>query len=198
MKPIGIIGSSGNMASRYIAILNKLGIDYVPFDEKDWRDATRFVKDLHSVIICSPTEHHYENVMVLKDFKILCEKPFSLEMDKVIEMTDAVKNLRMVNQYDYLIPEVSKGTSHYNYFKSGGDGLAWDCINIIGLADAPATISNKSPLWDCQINGYKLSLSDMDRAYCKMIVDWTRRTTSNKRYTIEAHRKVIEGHYRYD
>lgn len=198
MKAIGIIGASGNMGQRYSRILDMLGVDVVAFDENDWRDAPRYKKDLHSIIVASPTEFHFENLLVLDDFKVLCEKPISKDIDQVRKVCEKIKCLRMVNQYEHLIPSASRGLedSHYNYFKTGSDGLEWDCINIIGLAKNPPHIFNDSPIWKCKINGHELNLGDMDLAYVRMIKEWVKQPASNKRYMIQAHERVLEGAYK--
>ncbi len=87
--------------------------------------------------------------------------------------------------------EVAKGETYYDYFKSGQDGLAYDCCNIIGLSKKRPTLANSSPIWKAKINGQELSLADMDQAYVKMIMDWTRSPLSNWDYAVEMHQKVL-------
>jgi hypothetical protein len=78
----------------------------------------------------------------------------------------------MVFQYSELVKPESRGPSWYNYFKTGGDGLIWDCIQIIALSRTPPKIEARSPIWDCTINGQQLSLGDMDMAYVKNVKRW--------------------------
>jgi hypothetical protein len=72
------------------------------------------------------------------------------------------------------MPEVSRfrnatGKTIYNYFQSGDDSLLWDCFTIVGLATGEVELSNRSPVWSCQINGVPLDRANMDIAYVRMI-----------------------------
>lgn len=80
----------------------------------------------------------------------------------------------------------------YNYFKTGNDGLLWDCINIIGTARGPYFIKNDSLIWDCQINGWPIDLRDMDQAYIWNLQDWVK-GWRNKDYILPTHLKVLEA-----
>ncbi len=83
----------------------------------------------------------------------------------------------MVFQYGELIkfPHLRKGRdTEYNYFRSGKDGLVWDCLQIIALANDEISLRNDSPIWRCKINGTTLDLSDMDYAYHSFIKKWTK------------------------
>jgi hypothetical protein len=93
----------------------------------------------------------------------------------------------MVLQYDYIKVrglDEKHGWSGYNYYNHGKDGLAWDCLQIIGLAhdSTQLEVQETSPYWLAYLNGYKLSLSDMDQAYIDMLRDWV---SIPKRYSDE-------------
>jgi hypothetical protein len=97
-------------------------------------------------------------------------------------------------QYAELI-QAGDGPSHYNYFRHGNDGILWDCMQIIGLANGPVEIKEDSPIWDCVINGNRLNLSDMDGAYVSFIRSWLNgNLRQNFIEVVEIHRKVLRMH----
>jgi hypothetical protein len=191
MNNIAIIGSKGNMGRRYRAILDYLQIEVQGLDVGDKLDSLDY-EIADGFIVASPTFTHefFLNHLGQYGKPILCEKPILIgELDPKFKYRELV---RMVNQYEYLIDKYWSGDTYYNYYKSGGDGLAWDTINILGLSKKRPELKNDSPIWKCQINGKPLSLADMDSAYIKMVMDWTKNKKSNWEYAVEAHRKVLE------
>jgi hypothetical protein len=191
-KPL-IVGSKGNMGRRYAAILRHLEVPFVGVDVGDSITGL----DFDSVIIATPTPDHVHSIRAFgSGFPILCEKPISTDLDKALKLCDWADArqipLRMVNQYEYLPvdeTQVSSLTS-YNYFRHGNDGLAWDCISLIALAEGRVILANESPVWQAQLNGHALSIADMDMAYVGMIRDWLRGHTRDTDYIREAHKKV--------
>jgi hypothetical protein len=190
-----IFGIRGNMARRYIACLRYLGHEIDGHDKGDAFTLGK-LKDASGVIICSPSDEHLTHIKqaIPSQLPILCEKPITRNFD---ELQTFEKNqhlnlsqLQMVNQYSFLEAGSRGGLTEYDYFKSGADGLLWDCINIVGLARGKVRLANNSPVWDCAINGKQLSLADMDVAYLKMISSWVKNPVSNWSYTEMAHRKV--------
>ncbi len=99
--------------------------------------------------------------------------------------------VQMVNQYKYM-QKPYRGETVYDYFKSGSDGLAWDAINICGLAEGKVTLKNKSPFWQCKLNGAVLSHGLVDHSYIEMVQAWLRDPKSNWAYARKAHEKVIQ------
>jgi hypothetical protein len=199
MKPVLIVGVLGNMGSRYRTILQHMGIPFKGVDIDFW-DESFFEQhhDFHSVIIATPTDTHCRMIKFFHkfDIPILCEKPITMKESELQEIIALKPKLCMVCQYIYLLKDTTRiGGSHYNYFKTGKDGLAWDCISIIGLSDGLANISNTSPIWSCSINGNDLTLSDMDGAYCKMIRNWVSCPRENLGFIYHAHMKVINKEY---
>ena len=187
------------MGSRYRTILTHMGIPFKGVDTDFW-DENYFKQnhDFHSVIIATPTDTHCELIKFFHQFDIpmLCEKPITMDEDELREIVALEPKLRMVCQYKYILKDPgAMGATHYNYFRTGDDTLAWDCISIIGLADGCANISNDSPIWQCSINGNELSLSDMDGAYCKMIRDWVSGPTEDLAFIYHAHMKVFNKEY---
>ena len=183
-KKIYIVGYNGNMARRYRACLNYLGIEHCGVDLGGFESGV--IADCDGIIIATPTENHIKMIDRYAAFKlpILCEKAIS-KVD--FELPDI--NLQMVNQYEHCGP-FPGGPTYYNCWNTGRDGLAWDCINIIGLADSMPQIENTSPIWKCMINGKELSLNDVDNGYVKMIDSWVKNPKPNIDYIKKAHQKV--------
>lgn len=178
---IFIFGIKGNMGRRYSAILKYLGYDYDGIDLEDIYDSNRALRHFDRFIIATPTLTHLDFLDSMIDFRkpVLCEKPIITDsrLNRLEHFVKAAKDsemkLSMVSQYDHLVVG-NKGNSetYYNYFKTGNDGLAWDCINIIWHADGKIHLANDSPVWKCEINGLRLTIDQMDFAYIKMIEKW--------------------------
>ena len=183
------------MARRYRSILDHLGHavggeDIEVLDGFSEADADAF-------IVATPTESHAEILHSLKDCgrPILCEKPISKSLTQLETLLGDLKRvgtrIQMVSQYDYLIDEGFDGQTEYDYFKSGSDGLYWDCINIIKHARGTVSLACESPVWNCMINGQKLNLGLMDKAYVEMIDHWLRDPTRTDYDGIfKTHKKV--------
>lgn len=195
VKKVFISGSNGNMGRRYASILKKLGIEYFGADKDvPVLDQASFCrkKDIDGIIIATSTHTHLDLIalfgMIAKDIPILCEKPIlkqSFNKDEKLKLT-------MVNQYKYMIDESKVGKTDYNYFKSGSDGIVWDCINIIGLANGALSLKDSSPTWKCVINDQILNIKNMDKAYIEMVKDWSENPVSNWDYIVKAHKKCLE------
>lgn len=197
MKKVFIAGIKGGMGSRYRAILqNHLFIETLGCDPFDANAIEMAMPECGGVIIATPTSTHLEMMEYFLKYRkpILCEKPFTTDIDKLdrFEYENRVNLdlITMVNQYQYLTHETSQGDTYYDYFKSGGDGIAWDCLNLIGLAKGAIELSNRSAVWKAQINGQKLHLEDIDHSYISMVRRWVSEPKSNYRYASNAHRKV--------
>lgn len=181
-----LLGSLGNMGKRYQSILDHLNVSYLALDA-DWKSQLLpgDFFDCRKIIIATPTGTHVDIIRKLIALKpeqvrfpdILCEKPISKSVSETMQIFDLAKqfevNLYMVNQYCFL-PCASqfkemRAHSKYNYFNSGKDGIHWDCIQVYGLANGSISVANNSPKWDCQINGHRLNIRDMDKAYIKMV-----------------------------
>lgn len=193
MKNIFISGIQGNMGSRYKAILEHLGHNVYGSDVNYMSVCN---DPIDGYIICTPTKQHLADLIEYgkEEKPILCEKPITTHLidleffDK--RYTKIHHLITVVNQYKYLIKPNYLGATHYNYFKTGGDGLAWDCVNIIGLAKEEFTLNNTSPVWNCYINGEKLDIAEMDWAYIRMVINWLENPVSNWEYIMDSHRKV--------
>ncbi len=201
MKKVGVWGSAGNMGKRYCKILEQYGCEVVRIDL-----GTRGIIEnlellnIDGFIIATPTKTHLDILEFLIPFKkpMLCEKPITkhiLELQRILSFENI--DLSMINQYEFLEDKSSEGHTEYDYFKTGQDDLIWDCINIIGLARSSYDIKDNSLIWNCSINGKKLSISDMDRAYIENIMAWVEGKWRNKSYILPAHAKIITHINRY-
>lgn len=182
------------MGRRYKAIFNHLGVDYAEFDSKTHEHIHSYAKLASGFLIATPTVTHVDLIFQLAPYKkpILCEKPITRDPTELAAVLMLKPKLQMVNQYAFMPIGRGKKPTHYDYFRTGGDGLEWDCINVIGLAKAGVKVKNHSPVWDCQINGKKLSLSDIDGAYMKMVRAWLNDPVPNLDYIKTSHNKVME------
>jgi hypothetical protein len=178
---IALIGSEGSMGKRYQAILKYLGQDYLPLDRQfmSQDEIIERASSCKQIIIASPTATHFDYLKNLITTKadILCEKPVSKNLAELEELHSFCNRLNlkyyMVMQYKELVNPFEKGTwTEYNYFRHGNDGLYWDCLQPIALANGAIRISDDSPVWSCTINDQKLSLADMDQAYVDMLTRW--------------------------
>jgi len=197
-----LLGSEGSMGKRYSAILNFLNIKFTPYDIRTNPKVPSFKKFTH-IMICTPTDTHFsilEKLIPLNKI-ILCEKPISKSITELLAIRDLLlkseSKLTMMMQYQKMIPLETrenyniKSHSHYDYYKTGNDSLAWDCLQIIALARDGIHLGNTSPIWTCIINGKKLELSDMDLAYVRFLESWIKgNEKQNISDIIEHHRKV--------
>lgn len=193
-----VMGSDGRQGKRYCSIIensvnNKEVLRHDFLDDET--DLVQKVKDAYAVIIATPTHLHEEHLRLIgmmrgqttgTGLRVLMEKPAAMTLDGVKRMRKFAKerclDLCMVNQYQYALehaataqgkdPEEANGTTFYDYYMSGTDGLAWDCIQLIGLAKGRIKLSNQSPVWRCAINGIVLNRSDIDQSYVDMIMDF--------------------------
>lgn len=201
---IAIIGANGSMGKRYQAVLKYLEKPYLCFDIKDERtNVLRACMDATSVILCTPTDTHFEwldDLISCRVEKILCEKPVTKDLNELADIYSRAKladiDLKMVNQYTYplLAPghdAGSIGDSYYDYFRHGSDGIYWDCMQIIGMANGEIRLSENSPIWRCTVNGVNLKFGRMDQAYIWFINRWLKgELKQSPEYVIDMHKKV--------
>ena len=186
------------MGRRYQAILKSLGHEFYTSDIETHEDAViGYAHMSDGIIIASPTEthHYFIHLLAPLSIPILCEKPICKSEDAltdIIEICEANKTrLTMMMQYYTLTVQGDAGSSSYDYFRTGPDGLPWDCFQIIALSHGEVKINNQSPVWTCSINGRKLNLGDMDKAYVNFVRSWVNGYAQTSKELIEMHRKVI-------
>lgn len=191
MKTVCIVGIQGNMGKRYKSVLDYIGIEVTGIDIGYTYNTDDYSK-ADGFIVCTPTATHMDflNYLSRYDKPILCEKPIVIgEMDETFQKKHLVT---VVNQYAFLTDKNFNGDTYFDYFKTGNDGLAFDCVNIIGLSVKKPSLNNGSPIWKACINGKQLNIADMDGAYIKMVMDWAKNPQkSNWSYAVEAHAKTV-------
>lgn len=187
-----ILGSEGSMGKRYQAILNFLGQPYECFDDAFLAKSVYPSKKHDRFIVATPTETHLEVIKRLEKFgaPILCEKPLSKSLTEVDEILKIKAPVSMVMQYAYLVSPKSFGSTHYDYYHHGKDGLVWDCFQIIALAKDRVSLAEHSPIWSCTINGTVLRRGDMDGAYVEMIRNWLSGANLDRGAMFKWHEKV--------
>lgn len=176
-----IIGGKGSIGTRYQAVLRYLDKPFVVADvEHSQAQTLEMAKKSDGVIIASPTDSHSDWIHALSPLRkpILCEKPVCKDLSELSRVLMRVSGdktpFKMVFQYSIFDDPGSKGWSHYNYFRTGKDGLVWDCIQIVGLARGRLELENDSPIWRCILNGKAVDFSAMDAAYIHMMRQWFR------------------------
>lgn len=185
-----ILGSEGAQGKRYQSILRYLEEDFVCIDDKiDCDAAYRKLGLVTGIIIATPTDTHLE---LIKKYAylgapMLVEKPIWKGSLLAVSHPELVS---MVCQYRHLVDRNATGTSHYNYFRHGNDGLTWDCTQIIGLANGEVKLSEHSPVWQCTINGKALNIADMDRAYVLEVKEWLEGRGVDFKEAMRIHEKV--------
>lgn len=194
-----IVGHKGNMGRRYATIVGQhLGKEWVGIE------LGYEIPFMQNYIIATPTKTHIDIILDIKsvnqDATILCEKPITTNISDFERVPKEYwDDIYMVNQYNYL-PHISRGKSYgptfYNFYHSGNDGLAWDCIQLIHLAKNKTKIELKreSPVWFAASNGIRLNKSDMDQAYVNMVLDFTEHDFThlwNLHRAYEAHKDVM-------
>lgn len=172
-----IVGSNGNMGRRYATILREMGQNFIGID------VCHSLPAVDNYIIATPTDTHIDIIKTCKglnmEANILCEKPITKKIKDFERIPKEYwDDIFMVNQYQYYpniqTLAVDNGLTEYNFYHSGGDGLAWDCIQLIHLAKNKKRIrlSNKSPVWKASINGMELSKGLIDQCYLDMLEDF--------------------------
>ena len=175
-----IVGHRGNIATRYKAVFNYLKLPWVGVDIGDsWPNSGTY----EQVLICTPTDRHirdcYHSLREGKRF--LCEKPVSRYPEAIEELAQDCEKAEvrgsMVNNWWWACkirfgnkPPIT--TIKYNYFHTGKDGVAWDCIQPIYLAER-VEIKTDSPVFQCLVNGHEMTRFFFDASYVDMIKAWS-------------------------
>ncbi len=201
-RKILVLGSSGNMGRRYALILKEIGCEVLLADQDVTLTNRAYLCDVaDGIVVATPTDTHFTILKSLIEFKkpVLCEKPICKdpkELEQILSWYGSAGiPLDMVNQYAYMEASIKHGEHDtlYNFYNTGKDGLAWDCINIIGL-DTTSRISldNNSPYWRCKINGFQLSIEYVQYAYRDVLLRWMEWFKDESEYIRYAHKKVID------
>jgi hypothetical protein len=211
-----VIGGRGNMGRRYCSILEYLKQPYKVLDLDNMEQYPELASICHKFIIATPTDTHLEYIEQLLPFDcpILCEKPLSKDPRKLKEVLEPYEdpklsmvvnygyafNLSVDDTYRYFEKENGHRThvTSYDYYNSGNDGLIWDCIQLVNLADGPISLKNKSPVWEVMINGVPIKREVIDMSYVLMVSDFvTGHLLQDKNPLIELHMDVEKMHEQY-
>ena len=193
---IVLIGSSGSMGRRYQAILRFLDQDFIGFDlGQDAEAIAEAERGSTGVIIASPTDTHERYLRAFDDLPvpILCEKPVMKNLPSLARFLDDRRAaFRMMTQYALLdqkgLPDY--GLTHYDFYHHGTDGLAWNCMQLIGLARGAVQLYEQSPIWTCYLNGRKLSLDQVGWAYVEYVRLWLREPNQDREEIYRMHSKA--------
>jgi hypothetical protein len=192
-----IYGLNGNMGQRYKAICQMLGHD-VGGQDLGGVDSAFSILEADRVIVATPTSTHFEVLSQAWRLQrpVLCEKPVSRNQAELETIVDRYRSanvpLSMVSQYDELVEPEWEGDTLYDYYKSGPDGLHWDCLNVVWHAKGNVTLRKESPIWTCRINGKELDLRLMDYAYIAMLRKWLAEPESHYDRILESHEKAVQ------
>lgn len=186
-----ILGGNGNMGKRYQTIFSYLKHPYLVSDLGD-KELESKIESSEGVLITTPTHCHIDHISLVAQYKkpILCEKPITKDVERLEIIEKLNVPIQMVMQYQHFDRRFLEGYTTYNYYKSGTDGLLWDCINLIGLARGSIKLENTSPVWSCQINGRTIGFKYMDLAYIQEIQAWLKEPRSDFSRIYSFHKKV--------
>jgi len=199
MSRILVIGV-GSIGKRYMAIIKYLGHEAIGVDINRGPYSLESF-DFDKAIVCTPTDSHFEPAYALAymDKPFLIEKPVSkqiLEIKKIKEKTDKAY---MVNNWAHVFTDIKllpyNNSVYYDHYNTGSDGLAWDCIQLIYLANE-IMLDNVSPFFHCTINEDKVTLDMVTRSYVNMLlafVDGDYHALWTLEQAIDANKKV-EGY----
>lgn len=184
------------MGKRYIAVFESLKIQWLGFEKNfefknNWQDQ---LGQCSHIIIATPTNTHMRLLIQLDKFgkPLLCEKPITKTPEEFRLIRSVQSPLTMVMQYvETESSHAESPTTHYDYFRHGNDGLAWDCTQIIALAKGAFSISESSPIWDCVINGRRIHIQSMDAAYVKFIRNWLEGKKYHTRHDLIAYHELV-------
>lgn len=199
---ITILGSNGQMGLRYQSILRHLEQPFVGIDVQDRQEARQMaIKNSSHVIVATPTDWHLthmlECIQLNPKIRVLCEKPITKDKSWMLDNLGEI-DLTMQMQYQELCHSKSRAYSVYDYFRHGNDGLVWDCFQIIALSQGELDLFERSPVWQCIINGQRLNLSDMDGAYVSYVRKWLGGYKSDLKQLKEWHQKVLDYASKYN
>jgi hypothetical protein len=195
-RPILLLGARGSMGRRYQAILRHLGVPFTPLDvETTPTDALEHAARSRGVILATPTATHGDYLRLLADLDdvpMLCEKPITQDLAELDALLGRRGPLSMMMQYEMLNDPRGAGPTRYDYFRHGSDGLGWDCMQLLGLARGAVTLADTSPVWTCSLNGARLSLGMVERAYVKEVAFWLEHPEGDRALIARMHAKAAE------
>lgn len=199
-RHVVLVGANGSMGRRYRAILRWLRIPVTTYDIQDEGCSPAAVlaasETARAVIIATPTRTHsfYGNLLWDCPAPLLIEKPMSKNLKVVEHMLNRPSDITTMAQYAMLDNTKLGETTRYDHYHSGSDGLAWDCMTLLGLARGHAVLNDESPIWDCTLNGQRLTLEDVQISYVKYLEAWlgSGRSPVSRDWMMLAHERAEE------
>lgn len=176
-----IMGNEGSTGRRYESIIKMLGGEVEGYDLIHFRN-NRKVSHGDMAIIATPTHLHATHCKLLLEAgytKILVEKPFSKHIHNIQNiigiMGDA--DIRVICNWKFAsFIDLKSGDNHieYNFYNCGADEQPiFDLCQLVYLQDGfDFDFGYDSPFFTCSINGFNISLRDIERSYYKMLVRW--------------------------
>lgn len=199
-----VLGARGNMGRRYCAILRHLGQEVVEADIGDrWTDL-----EFDKAIVATPTPGHAYDCLQLAMRKksFLCEKPLSTnprEIEDLILYCEANGvDGRMVCNWKFA--GMPAGCSwlpgfhevNYSNWRTGSDGTAWDCIQLIYLAKGGGIkIEVGAPCFRASIDYWHITLENIEQSYIKMVDYWLNKPSAL--WSLEDAKKATQKVLRY-
>jgi hypothetical protein len=182
------------MGRRYQAILRHLGRRVCPLDvEARPAEVERLARHAEGIVLATPTGTHAAYCQLLEALAVplLCEKPVTMDLPTLEVILRRPGPFAMMAQYAMLDDPAASWETAYNFYQSGSDGLAWDCVTLLGLARGPVTLRAESPVWRCRLNGRALTLDAVGQAYVDFVASWLERPGFQDRAWVrEAHRRA--------
>lgn len=186
-----VLGSEGSTGKRYVAILRMLGAEVETYDIQHFRNNRKYPRGLNA-IVATPTHLHYTHCRDLLKMgykKILVEKPFSRSVEEIQSIIDISgdSEISVVCNWKFSFFNELKHGSHvvsYNYFNHGNEKEPiWDLCQLLYLNDGlRLDFSCTSPFFTVTVDGFQISLSDMEKSYYRMLTSWI--ATPEKMWTL--------------
>lgn len=176
-EPVLLIGGMGSVGLRYQAILKSLNVPYLVYDAESLEgfscEGKRNFEDIEfgKAMICSPTDTHlnYVRKLIHLDKTFLCEKPLTKDPEDLAYINAEYPKGFMVCNYKFITKIYGEDVNlSYNYYRSGRDGLLWDCCQLVYI-DPDCELLNDSPLWDFSVNGHPIPYRALELSYVQMI-----------------------------
>jgi hypothetical protein len=151
MKKLLIIGSKGNMGSRYSDMARNMGVEVLGVDIGDSYGTVH--PDL--IIIATPTSSHFDMCLEVQRLwpkvPYLCEKPIAtVNVCRLQELTGYMVNNWAFSTGKYIEPHSVE--VDYDCSNTGNDGKQWDCIQLFHICKGIPKIATKSSEFLCTID----------------------------------------------
>lgn len=168
-----LVGGEGSIGRRYQTILRNLDI---PHRVKEFYDNLN-LDGITKAIIATPTKLHYDHCKWFENtgIPLLVEKPVSKNKEEVLDLINRGLEFYVVNNWSFVLPigmTPGKSEIRYNFYNTGRDGLWWDAIQLVYIAEklnCPIRVETKSPTWDVFMGNFKIPYSFIEQSYVEMI-----------------------------